>query len=265
MNSACEFVWPHLSRLPTFRALIRSIEHRLLSEYQPLDSPVLDIGTGDGHFASVALTGPIQAGIDVALAAMQEARERRIYSILACSTATAMPFRSEHFATVVSNCVVEHIPDLDGALSEAHRVLNSRGTLLLTVPTDYLEKNLLIPRMLASVRLGNLSNRYLAWFRRRQVHYHLLSREQWVAAVEERGFSVTRTRGYLSARATKFFELGHYAGWHNILARRTTGRWVLFPWRPLFYPTEQLLASFVEEREHPNDSCLLIEAHKSSS
>lgn len=262
MNSAREFVWPHLAELPTFRALIRSIEHRLISDYQPLGSPVLDLGTGDGHFAGVALAGQIEAGIDVTLAAVRQAQRRGVYRILVCSNATAMPFRSEHFATVISNCAVEHIPDLDRALLEAHRVLRPGGALLLTVPTDHLEQNLLVPGILASVHLRNLSSSYLSWFRRRQVHHHLLSREQWVSALEKRGFSVKRTRGYLSARATKFFELGHYMGWHNIVARRITGRWVLLPWRPLFYPTERLLASFVNEREHSDDSCLLIEAHK---
>jgi SAM-dependent methyltransferase len=261
MNS--EFVWPHLSALPALRALIRSIEHRLLSEYQPYDSPVLDIGVGDGLFASVALGGLLDAGIDVNLGSLRDARTRGVHRVLVRASATAMPFRSDYFATAISNCVVEHIPNLEGTLAEAWRVLRPGGTLLLTVPTNYLEENLMIPRVLRSVGLHGASRSYLGWFRRMQVHFHLLTSDEWTRAAEVAGFTVVRTRGYMSARATRFFELGHYSGWHNLLAQRATGHWVIWPWRPRFYPVERLLAGFASEPEHLDDSCLLVEARKS--
>jgi SAM-dependent methyltransferase len=158
--------------------------------------------------------------------------------------------------------VIEHIPDLRATLSEMHRTLRPGGTLLLTVPTDRLEANVLIPSLLRAVGLRGLAARYLAWFRKMQVHYHLLSREQWAAALAGAGFRVERQRGYMSACATKFFEMGHYTGLPNLLARRLTGRWVVWPWRPRFFLIEKLLSSFVMEPEHEEDSCFFMGAHK---
>ncbi len=71
MNDSHAIVWPHLADLPAFRALIRAIEHRLLAEYQPFARPVLDVGAGDGHFASVALGPRIDVGIDLKFSDLQ--------------------------------------------------------------------------------------------------------------------------------------------------------------------------------------------------
>ena len=50
--------------------------------------------------------------------------------------ATALPFCSETFDTVILREVVEHVPvsDVYGVFSEIHRVLSSDGTLLLSTP-----------------------------------------------------------------------------------------------------------------------------------
>ena len=42
-----DFLWPQLQALPAFRA----VEARLFAELGPLPCPMLDIGSGDGHFA----------------------------------------------------------------------------------------------------------------------------------------------------------------------------------------------------------------------
>lgn len=259
---ATEFVWPHLSSLPAFRALIRSMEHRILSDYAPFRAPILDLGAGDGHFAATALGGVADIGVDVNTASLQEARDRAAHRLLLCASATEIPLLSATVSTVVANCVIEHIPDLTGTLSEINRVLVPGGLLLLTVPTDQLGPNLLLPSVLTASKLGAIGQRYTAWFRRAQVHHHLLSRDGWVAMVEAAGFSVVCQRGYMSAKATKYFEMGHYLGWHNLLARRLVGRWVIWPWRPRFYPVERLLANLVDEQEHQNDSCMFMEARK---
>jgi SAM-dependent methyltransferase len=265
MNDRHALVWPHLADLPAFRALIRAIEHRLLAEWQPFSPPVLDVGAGDGHFASVALGPHIDVGIDLKLTDLEEAHRRPVYRGVACASATAMPLPTNGFGTVVSNCVIEHIPDLPATLAEMHRVLRPGGRLLVTVPTDQLERNLQVPRALRALGLGGVATEYTHWFRRVQVHYHLLSRPDWIATFERAGFRVTHARGYMSARATRYFELGHYAGWDNLVARRLLGRWVWWRWQPRFLLLELLLASFVREPEHPDDSCLFLVAEKPES
>lgn len=259
-----DYVWPHLAELPAFRALIRSIEHRLLDEQKPFASPILDVGAGDGHFAWAALGPQLDVGLDVDRAAMRQAQRRGIYRHLIDGSATDMPFASNYFATVISNCVIEHIPDLRATLNEMQRVLRPGGTLLLTVPTDRLEHNFLVPKLLRAVGRPDWAGRYTRWFQKVQVHFHLLSRDQWITALDQAGLCVVGQRGYMSASATQYFELGHYYGWHNVLARRLTGRWVVWAWRPRFFLLRSLLAGFVAEPEHADDSCFFMLAHKRS-
>ena len=255
-------VWPHLSALPAFRALIRSIEHRLLDEQKPFAAPVLDVGIGDGHFAQAALGAGLEVGIDVDRHTLGEAQQRGLYRHIFDASATQMPFPNNFFATVISNCVIEHIPDLEATLSEMYRVLRPDGTLLLTVPTAQLERNLPVPQWLRAVGLRGVAEQYTNWFRKVQVHFHLLARPDWLAALTSKGFRVVYHRGYMSARATRYFEWGHYYGWPNVLARRLTGQWVLWPWRPRFGLEEALLTQFVYEAEHADDSCLFMVAQK---
>jgi SAM-dependent methyltransferase len=259
---ADSYLWPHLVEVPAFRALIRSIEHRLLAEYKPFATPILDVGAGDGHFAQAALGPQLDVGIDVSMAELRAAQQRGVYRSLLCASATEQPFSAGSFATIISNCVIEHIPDLQATLSEMYRTLRPGGRLLLTVPTSYLEQNFLIPRLLRSVGMGPQASAYLDWFRNVQVHYHLLTPAAWQAALTSVGFVVDHTRSYMSARATRTFELLHYGGWHNLLAQRLTGRWVVWRWRPRFAPTEHVLRQFLEEAPHADDSCLFLVAHR---
>jgi SAM-dependent methyltransferase len=262
MGTTSGYVWPHLAALPAFRALIRSIEHKILDERKPFAGPVLDVGVGDGHFAEAALGRGLDVGIDVDRHTLPEARGRGLYRHLLYASATRMPFASDAFATVISNCVIEHIPDLESTLGEMARVLRPGGRLLLTVPTDQLERNLLLPRLMRGIGLRGLAQGYTDWFRKAQVHFHLLSPADWRKALERHGLTVTESRGYMSANATRYFELGHYYGLPNVISRRLTGEWVLFPWRPRFMAEEGLLQRFVDEPAKADDSCYFMAATK---
>lgn len=257
-----DLVWAQLAELPVFRALIRSIEQRLFAEEKPFAAPILDVGVGDGHFAAAALGPRLDVGIDAKPDVLGEARRRRVHRALLGASAEAMPFAAESFATIVSNCVIEHVVDLDAALGEMHRTLRPAGRLLVSVPTDRLEPNLLLPALLRRVGGARLAEAYTAWFRRLQVHHHLLSRAAWLDRLARAGFRVVRHRGYLSARATRTFEVRHYLGATNLAARRLTGRWVAWPWRPRFGRIERRIVAFVEEPEHDDDSCLFVVAEK---
>jgi SAM-dependent methyltransferase len=53
---------------------------------------------------------------------------------------TGLPFPDATFDRIVCSEVLEHIPDLEGAVAELHRVLKPGGTMAVTVPTWFPEK-----------------------------------------------------------------------------------------------------------------------------
>ncbi|MGH9368250.1 MAG: hypothetical protein ACRD3M_11315, partial [Thermoanaerobaculia bacterium] len=53
----------HLREMPFHRVIMRSIEARILSQVE-LPRPVLDVGCGDGHFASVLFSEGTDVGLD---------------------------------------------------------------------------------------------------------------------------------------------------------------------------------------------------------
>ncbi|MCS7002085.1 MAG: class I SAM-dependent methyltransferase, partial [Dehalococcoidia bacterium] len=107
-----DYLAEHLKEVPAFRALLRSVECRLFEEAGPLTPPTLDIGCGDGHFATLAYAEPPTVGFDPDPSSVREAVARGGYHNVLLADAQRMPFADGAFATVVANCVVEHIPDV---------------------------------------------------------------------------------------------------------------------------------------------------------
>ncbi|MDO8971430.1 MAG: class I SAM-dependent methyltransferase, partial [Saprospiraceae bacterium] len=172
-KSAGDFYWRQRSGLPAFRALIRAMEAELFHSIVQIKGPVLDLGCGDGHFAETlsfyrAETNQLKldVGIDLSPASLLEAKSRKMYANLERADATKLPFANEAFETVISNCVVEHIPGVELVFQETFRVLRHGGKFVLSVPTDRLNDALTITRILKGLGLTSLAERYKAWFTR---------------------------------------------------------------------------------------------------
>jgi len=260
-RSARDLLWENLREIPAFRALIRTIEGRLLLEHGPLPRPLLDIGCGDGHFAQVFLRA-VDVGIDLDPLVLGQAAQRGVYRSLGAASAAGMPFRDGSFRSVLANCALEHMPDLEAVLREVRRVLAPGGTFVFTVPNDVHNRNLLVGRILDRAGLRRAAAAYREWFRKMQRHFHMYRAEEWSRRVEAHGFRIVLRRDYLSPRATALLELGHYAGWHNVVAKALLGRWVVLPWRPLFAMTERILMPRVLEDGIPGSSCAFFVAER---
>ena len=256
-----DFLWVQLKSLPAFRGLVRACEARLFATLAPLPQPVLDLGCGDGHFAQTVL-GRMDVGIDIDPANIAEAQQRHVYRGLVQASATAVPFADHSFASLVSDCVIEHIPDIASVFREAARLLRPGGLFIFSVPTDRLNPSMFTPTLLNALGATGLAGKYMDWFTRMQVHYHMYSPDEWQKHAEEAGLRVIQRTGYLSPRAAKFVELGHYLGIPNLLFHKLLGRWVVWPWRPRFALIEKMLNPLVLQHDPPGATCCFFVAIK---
>jgi 2-polyprenyl-3-methyl-5-hydroxy-6-metoxy-1,4-benzoquinol methylase len=97
---------------------------------------VLDVGCGEGHFASALLSaGAEVVGIDVAAEPLRRGHERHPeLDLRQMPTEGAWPLQDASFDAVWAGEVIEHVADTAGWLSELRRVLRSDGILLLSTP-----------------------------------------------------------------------------------------------------------------------------------
>ena len=235
-----------LQELPAFRALLRTTEARFYADL-PLIQPVLDLGCGDGHFASVAFPAGLEVGLDPWWGPLQEARMRRIYRQLTHASGAAMPFADASFATVVSNSVLEHIPEVNPVLHEVARVLQPGGSFYFCVPGPNFRRFLSVARMLDALRLKRLAEAYRRLFDRISRHYTYDGPEGWQRRLEATGLVLERWWGYFSPRATAALEWGHPLGLPCVLVKALTGRWLLAPTRWNLSLTAALLRRFDQE------------------
>ena len=93
---------------------------------------VLDVGTGEGQLARLAVTcgaGRV-VGIDPTAAQIGEARRRGGGPAFVRAAAAGLPFPGAAFDAAIACLVFEHIDDVDAAIAEVGRVLRPGGRFL---------------------------------------------------------------------------------------------------------------------------------------
>jgi SAM-dependent methyltransferase len=213
-----DFLFLHLRDLPYFRALIRGVE---ATYYQDLDlpAPVYDVGCGDGHFASLTFDRKIDVGLDPWHGPIHLAKKYGAYRGLVEADGAKSPFPSGHFASALSNSVLEHIPHIDAVLAETARVLKPGAPFYFCVPN---------PRYLSELSISRvLGKAYTEWFRRISRVHHADEPDVWQARLERAGFTLERWWHYFSPSAMRVLEWGHYFGVPSVAARVLTGKWII--------------------------------------
>lgn len=241
-----DFLWLHLRELPYFRALLRAVEARF---YQDLDlpAPILDVGCGDGHFASVTFEKPLDVGIDPWRVMLPSARAYGGYRWVIQGLGNELPFADNRFASVISNSVLEHIPQVDDVVKEIHRVLRPGGRFVFCVPNHRFPQELSISKFFQRLGLEPLASAYSRFFNRISRHHHCDDVPVWQRRLEMAGFTLERYWHYFPPAALHTLEWGHYLGLPSLVSRWITGRWILAPTRWNLALTRRLVQRFYDE------------------
>ncbi len=246
MMHQTDYLTQQLATMAPHRAILRAVECRLMGSLD-IVGPVLDIGSGDGHFASIAYDQPITVGIDLRSDELHEAAARghEVYHSVARADATALPFGDGTFETVISNCVIEHIPDNATVLKEIARVLRPGGTFATTLPSEHFGEFLLGSTLLRQIGLPRQAHAYGRFFNQISHHHHIEPPCVWRDRLGAVGLEVVDEQYYFSPQAHHAFDLCHYLGVPNLITRKLFGRWVLHP--TLTLPFERWLRRYYEE------------------
>jgi ubiquinone/menaquinone biosynthesis C-methylase UbiE len=107
-----------------------------LLEHVATGERVLDVGCGEGHFASALLrAGASVVGVDVAEEPLRRARARDpALELRLVGVDEPWPIEDASFDAVWAGETIEHVLDTAGWLSEVRRVLRPGGRLLLSTP-----------------------------------------------------------------------------------------------------------------------------------
>jgi len=230
-----DYLYQHLRELPYFRALVRGVEANYYQNIN-LPSPTLDVGCGDGHFASLTFERPIEVGLDPWKGPIQEAGRRGCYRLLVQADGARSPFQDGYFASAFSNSVLEHIPHIDDVLVDTARVLKRGAPFYFCVPNERYLTELSISRL--------LGKQYTEWFRRISRVQHADNHEAWQNRLEKAGFQLEKYWHYFSPAAMRVLEWGHYFGLPSLISHKLTGKWILAPTRWNLWVTEKFIRPY---------------------
>lgn len=221
-----DYLTLHLRDLPYFRALLRAVEARFYEDIS-LPGPVLDLGCGDGHFASLAFDYPLEMGLDPWWGPIREAARRDSYQGLVCGAGDHMPYPDDCFGSGISNSVLEHIPDLDPVIEETARVLKPGAPFIFCVPNHRFLDTLSVSRWLDRIGLKDLARKYREFFNRISRHYNCDSHQVWESRLKSHGFVIEKWWDYFPPAALQVLEWGHYFGLPSWVSKALFGRWIL--------------------------------------
>jgi SAM-dependent methyltransferase len=199
VNRAPNYLWQALRRYPhqPAYAFWRALELRHLSQLTFVE-PILDLGCYDGSFAHLLFEpGRAVFGLDLSRAHLEAARHSPAYTAVTCGDATRLPFRSDAFGSLLSNCVLEHLPDDAAALGEMARVVRPGGLIAFTVPGPDFRRGLYTYQCLLARGEQHQADAYLQETDRRLAHHHYRTAAEWQQMLSQAHLVVERLEPYL--------------------------------------------------------------------
>jgi len=245
-----DYLWLNLSHLPYFRAMLRAVEAQFYQQFE-LPAPTLDLGCGDGHFATVTFDHQLDVGLDPGSGLIHQAAKAGGYRFLVQADGGKMPFPDGYYASAFSNSVLEHIPQVQDVLIELKRVLKPGAPFLFCVPNPGYLTELSIPSILKRFGLTSLGKVYTEWFRQMSRTHHAVDPVIWHSWLEGAGFRLEKWWHYFSPQALRMLEWGHYFGAPTLLPHAISKRWIIAPWRWNLFLTERLVRRYTFAKPDP--------------
>ena len=195
--------------------LWRAVELRVAAEEQ-YERPLLDLGCGDGLVGQVLFGkgGHADVGLDPWADQVRRAARTGVYRHLAVGDGHHLPYADGTFATVFSNSVLEHIPDVGKVVHEVGRVLRcpdpntgqASGHFVFTVPSDAFRPFLdgYVRRMAAGHVRG--AEAYAAAVDARLEHYHYHTPREWQRLLASAGMTLVKARYYIPQEVEQFWD-----------------------------------------------------------
>ena len=210
-------------------SLWRSVELNMWHLMRPfLQAPVLDLGCGDGSF-SFLLFHSIDAGVDLDENLISSAGAAGTYrQTRVADVSQHIPFEDDCFGTVVSNSVLEHVPNVEGVLREVRRVLTTGGYFVFAVPTDRFHTHL------ARVYGDSEAEQ----FNRDLEHVNLYSDSDWQQMLERFAFRLLASKRYLAPEAIAWYRLLTWGLMRRLESSPLTSAWYRVLRRKLVTLTE---------------------------
>jgi SAM-dependent methyltransferase len=221
------YLLSYIEKAPIPLAIERYYECEIFLR-QKIKRPILDIGCGDGLFASVFFDDQVDLGIDPDIKEIERAKGENIYYDLKNCYASDIPRSDKSFMTIFSNSVLEHIEHLNPVLTEIHRLLDDNGHVYVTVPTNYFDKYSISYRFL-SLFNKSLGEKFKKFFNDFWRHHHYYDVDGWMKLFEEHNLKTVMYRTYGSSRSCHINNILNIFSAPSTLTRKFYHRWFLFP------------------------------------
>lgn len=204
----------------SLREINRLVAFQSFQARQPKQGPVLDVGCGDGFWWTVREDDREIYGIDISASEIAQARERINAELTDVSQ--EQPFRGTKFEEIIGNCSLEHVPDIDAALSNLRKAASPTARLLMFVPTPRwayqgnTQKLLLKHAPRIAMAISGALNGFFQ-------HWHLYDAKVWQRLLEQNGWRVETTVGLGSARSEFLFRAFLPPAFLEFVVKKLTG------------------------------------------
>lgn len=217
----------YLKVAPLSLAVFRGTEAAYFADHE-LKPPVLDVGCGFGEFAGVYYQNKVEMGIDINLKDLLKAQDSAKYHKLAWVDARDTPFPDNHFQTVISVSVFEHIANIPPVLQEIYRVLKPGGTLIFTANLREMHRELYWPGIFDRFGLPQFRPFYIRRFDRVFQHVSMQSYAWWQKTIPACGFEIVDCRRILDAKKTRLFDLTILSAFPSQFTKKFFGKRVVY-------------------------------------